>query len=44
MEQLAQLGLLCLDVIIARETSGTFELNDCGMERAVLMVRRAEPA
>ena len=44
MEQLAQLGPLCLAVIIAHETSGAFELNDCGIERAVLMVRRAEPA
>jgi hypothetical protein len=44
LEQLAQLGPLCLTFIIACETSGTFELNDCGVERAVLMMRRAEPA
>ena len=43
-EQRRELVQFCLGPIVARETGGAFELNDDGIERAVLMMRRAEIA
>ena len=43
-EQLPQLAELLLDRVVAREPGGAFELDDERVERAVLMVRRAEIA
>src|SRR6266446_538851 len=39
-EQLRQLVEFCLRPVVADETGGAFELDDDGMERAVLMMRR----
>jgi hypothetical protein len=43
-EQPHQLVELCFWPVLARETRAAFELRDEGVERAVLMVRRAEIA
>src|SRR5260370_13357841 len=43
-EQILRLPELLLDRVVAREPGGAFELDDERVERAVLMVRRAEIA
>jgi hypothetical protein len=40
----AATSMLLLDRVVARKSGGAFELNDERVERAVLMVRRAEIA
>ena len=43
-EQRLELVELCLGRVVARETGGAFELDDHRIERAVLVMRRAEIA